>query len=262
MYGKNPGGQRFWQRGGGEISWNSMLSPPKCVLPLKCSPKFRDLAPPLAGSSEQSLINKLTPEFFPCPFQSSRLEKPRHQHATRSHALDNPPQTSLTCLAVLHWLSHHVVRVGLTARGVAMDGWATLIFWKSLGMKAFCLEVTSQTWCVYDVSSCPELWLARTYQPISDSFPSSHIQYSWKESTVESLDSFHANLYLPFTVTIHVHTKIKSCYEYDSCSPSPAHWYWPCRNINRFWICIKHNIVRLYYVIYVYDIVFFFAYNN
>ena len=28
MYGKNPGGQKFWQRGGGEISWNSMLPPP------------------------------------------------------------------------------------------------------------------------------------------------------------------------------------------------------------------------------------------
>ena len=46
---KNPGGQKFCQRGGGEISWNSILPPPKCVLPLKCPlpPKFRDLAPPL-----------------------------------------------------------------------------------------------------------------------------------------------------------------------------------------------------------------------
>ena len=25
---KNPGGQKFWQRGGGEISWNSILPPP------------------------------------------------------------------------------------------------------------------------------------------------------------------------------------------------------------------------------------------
>ena len=26
---KNPGGQKFWQRGGGELSWNSILPPPK-----------------------------------------------------------------------------------------------------------------------------------------------------------------------------------------------------------------------------------------
>ena len=44
---KNPGGQKCWQRGGGEISWNSILPPSKCVLPHKCPPKFRDLAPPL-----------------------------------------------------------------------------------------------------------------------------------------------------------------------------------------------------------------------
>ena len=29
-----------WQRGGGEISWNSILPPPKCVLPLKCPPQI------------------------------------------------------------------------------------------------------------------------------------------------------------------------------------------------------------------------------
>ena len=49
---KNPGGQKFWQRGGGEISRNSILPPQKCVLPLKCPPpppKFRDLAPLLSG---------------------------------------------------------------------------------------------------------------------------------------------------------------------------------------------------------------------
>ena len=26
---KNPGGQKFWQREGGEISWNSILPPPQ-----------------------------------------------------------------------------------------------------------------------------------------------------------------------------------------------------------------------------------------
>ena len=26
---KNPGGQKFWQRGGGENSWNSILPPPR-----------------------------------------------------------------------------------------------------------------------------------------------------------------------------------------------------------------------------------------
>ena len=53
---KNPGGQKFWQRGGGEISWNSILPSPKCVLPLKCPPKFWDLAPPLFTST---FINNL-----------------------------------------------------------------------------------------------------------------------------------------------------------------------------------------------------------
>ena len=53
---KNPGGQKFWQRGGGEISWNSILPPQKCVLPLKCPPKFRDLAPPLIAEKFNSHV--------------------------------------------------------------------------------------------------------------------------------------------------------------------------------------------------------------
>ena len=30
---KNPGGKKFWQRGGGEISWNSILPPKMRVAP-------------------------------------------------------------------------------------------------------------------------------------------------------------------------------------------------------------------------------------
>ena len=47
--GKNPGGQKFWQRGGqGRFSEILSCPPhPKCVLPLKCPPKFRDLVPSL-----------------------------------------------------------------------------------------------------------------------------------------------------------------------------------------------------------------------
>ena len=42
---KNPGGQKFWQRGGGEISWNSILPPPPQMrVAPKMPPKFRDLA--------------------------------------------------------------------------------------------------------------------------------------------------------------------------------------------------------------------------
>ena len=45
---KNPGSQKFWQRGGGKISWNSILPPPKMrVAPQMLPPKLRDLAPPL-----------------------------------------------------------------------------------------------------------------------------------------------------------------------------------------------------------------------
>ena len=49
--GKNPGGQKFWQRGGqGEGRFHEILScpPPKIrVAPQMPPPKFRDLAPPL-----------------------------------------------------------------------------------------------------------------------------------------------------------------------------------------------------------------------
>ena len=44
---KNPGGQKFWQRGEGRFREILSCPPPKCVLPLKCPPKFRDLALPL-----------------------------------------------------------------------------------------------------------------------------------------------------------------------------------------------------------------------
>ena len=47
---KNPGGQKFWQRGGGEISWNSILPPPpKMRVAPQMPSKFRDLAPPLCA---------------------------------------------------------------------------------------------------------------------------------------------------------------------------------------------------------------------
>ena len=62
---KNPGGQKFWQRGEGRFREILSCPPPKCVLPLKCPPKFRDLAPPLPRTAARttSLATKSCPEF-------------------------------------------------------------------------------------------------------------------------------------------------------------------------------------------------------
>ena len=49
MYGKKTRGSKILAtRGRGEFV-KFYLAPPKCVLPFKCPPKFRDLAPPLSN---------------------------------------------------------------------------------------------------------------------------------------------------------------------------------------------------------------------
>ena len=51
---KNPMGQKFLAtRGRGDFV-KFYLAPPKCVLPLKCPPKFRDLAPPLSPAVQSN----------------------------------------------------------------------------------------------------------------------------------------------------------------------------------------------------------------
>ena len=48
MYGKKSRGSKILAtRGRGDFVKFYLAPPPKCVLPLKCPPKFRDLAPPL-----------------------------------------------------------------------------------------------------------------------------------------------------------------------------------------------------------------------
>ena len=47
---KNPGGQKFWQRGRGKIDFVKFyLAPLKMRVAPQMPPKFRDLAPPLVN---------------------------------------------------------------------------------------------------------------------------------------------------------------------------------------------------------------------
>ena len=50
---KNPGGQKFWQRGGGEISWNSILPPPP---KMRVAPQMPPQIPRPGAATETRLI--------------------------------------------------------------------------------------------------------------------------------------------------------------------------------------------------------------
>ena len=68
MYGKNPGVKNFGNEGEGVKFY---VAPPKCVLPLKCTPKFRDLAPSLSVHLE--FLKKVKSDNGP-PFSSKKFE--------------------------------------------------------------------------------------------------------------------------------------------------------------------------------------------